>query len=143
MIRKLAENESYADVYKAFELDSKEITVDVEYARETYRKLMKSGAMTVLIAIEDEVQGGLAFIVHPDLHNGILTAVETFWYVRPEYRKSRIASNLFDAFEEEAKQQKCKRVAVVHMVDSYPEILERFYISKGYHLLEKHYIKEL
>jgi GNAT superfamily N-acetyltransferase len=68
-------------------------------------------------------------------------AVEAFWFVGPTYRG--IGKLLFEAFEAEAKRLGCQKLAMIHMVDSYPDTLKIFYEKQGYHLAELHYVKEV
>lgn len=48
---------------------------------------------------------------------------------------------LVDAYEAYAERLGCQKKAMVHMVDSYPDILEKLYLKRGYRLVEKHYVK--
>jgi GNAT superfamily N-acetyltransferase len=59
----------------------------------------------------------------------------------PEYRGG--GKELMFAFEKKAKELGCQRTAMIHMVDSMPDILENFYLKNGYKLIEKHYVKEI
>jgi len=88
----------------------------------------------------DDLIGGLGCIKAPDLHDGRLTAIETFWLVLPEYRGQGM--KLFKVFEQWAAEQGCEKKAMIHMADSFPEVLGRFYAKKGYKLAELHWIKE-
>jgi GNAT superfamily N-acetyltransferase len=127
---------------KNFEQATKFVTVDIDHATETYERMIRNGIMTVIILEKGfDIIGSMAFLVTPDLHNGIITAVETYWFTHPDYRIYGI--KLYNAFERLAKKQGATRLAMVHLIDSYPEKLEKFYAKKGYELIEKHYIKEL
>jgi GNAT superfamily N-acetyltransferase len=67
--------------------------------------------------------------------------VETFWFTDP--KKRGYGKMLLDAYEQYASQCGAKKAAMIHMMDSYPDSLERFYKRQGYKLIEKHYVKEL
>ena len=135
-------NDDFFVFIKNFEKATNEITVDIEYTRHKYAKLIDSGIAKVFVDEEDGVfRGAIGFIISNDLHNGDKYAVESFWYVLPEH--SGIGKSLFYAFEIEAKRIGCKRTAMIHLVDSYPERLKAFYEKSGYRLLELHYIKEI
>lgn len=125
---------------KAFEKETEFVTVDVGYATTRYEEMINSGVATVFVADQgDELLGALGLIKAPDLHNGEMMAIETFWFVAPEHRG--IGLRLLDAFEEWAALNGCDKTAMIHLVDSMPERLERFYLKRGYSLVEKHYIK--
>uniref|UniRef100_A0A6M3IPD8 Putative acetyltransferase n=1 Tax=viral metagenome TaxID=1070528 RepID=A0A6M3IPD8_9ZZZZ len=132
------------EVFKQFEQASKFVKVDPEYCRRIYSDMIGRGMAKGFILIEDgNIHGGIGGLIGPDLHNGEKTAVETFWFVAPGFRGGLGAYELWRKFEEWAKEQGCKKVAMIHLSDSYPERLERIYKARGYKLLELHYVKEL
>jgi GNAT superfamily N-acetyltransferase len=145
MIReaKVSEIRKVTEFMKAFEKASSFVKVDIDHAAEKYERFVSSGAGTVLIMVDekDVIHGGLGFITYPDLHSGFLMAVETFWYVSPEYRGRGLM--LVREFERRAKEKGCKYIAMIHMTDSYPEELEHVYAHMKYRLVEKHYMKEI
>jgi len=125
---------------KKFEQATSHVTVDIEHSIKSYTRFIESGIGTMLLLKKDgEIIGGLGCLKYPDLHSGELTAVETFWFVDPQHRGKGL--KLFDAFEAWADKHGCVNKAMIHMVDSYPDILEKLYIRKGYKLIEKHYVK--
>lgn len=128
---------------KAFEGASSKVKVNVQYAHDSYQELLELGICKIYFAETEsgEIQGTIGFMVIDDLHDGKKTAVEAFWFVDPRYKG--LGKKLFDRFEEEAKLLGCTKLAMVHMVDSYPESLKKFYETNGYQLLELHYIKEI
>ncbi len=133
----------HTEFLKAFENASSFVKVDVQYAHDRYQKFLESGICKVFYAETDEgvIQGTIGFIISDDLHDGKKIAIETFWFVDPTYKG--VGKLLFNRFEEEAKKLGCKKLAMIHMVDSYPESLKAFYEKNGYSLLEMHYIKEV
>ena len=117
----------------------------VEHVVEVYRKLIESGDGVELIAEDDDgnIMGAIAGIKAPDMHSGIMQAIETFWFVHPAYRKSGVGVALLEAFEAWAKEEGCKRVGMTYLVDSHPESLRKLYEYKGYKLVEQHFMKRL
>lgn len=118
------------------------VLVDVDHATSMYEGLIGSGEGVMFYTEKDgDVIGGIGGICGPDLHFPRTMAVETFWFVLPEHRG--IGMKLLDRFEGWAKEKKCDCVALVHLSDSYPDILEKLYSRRGYLLAEKHYLKEV
>jgi GNAT superfamily N-acetyltransferase len=68
-------------------------------------------------------------------------AVETFWFVHPDHRGQGLS--LLVEFEKWGKREGCQTLAMIHMVDSFPDKLETLYRRRGYKLIEKHYLKEI
>jgi len=131
-----------ADFMKAFEAATSMVKVDSDYAFQRYLAMMESGVCRILIAEEGTtLQGAVGFLTTDDLHDGVKIAIELFWFAHPDYKG--IGKQLFSAFESEAVKSGCKRLAMIHLADSYPDSLEQFYLKNGYKLLEKHYIKEV
>jgi len=127
---------------KAFEQATEHVEVDIDHSVASYTSFIKNGiGAMLLLKHAGTIIGGLGCLKYPDLHSGKLTAVETFWFVTPDHRGRGLM--LLDAFESWGKRHGCKKLAMVHMVDSYPGILEKLYIRKGYKLIEKHYVKEV
>ena len=133
----------HTEFMTAFEDASSMIKVDVQYAHDSYQKLLDRGVCKIYYAETDsrQIQGTIGFIITNDLHDGKKMAIEAFWFVDPKYRG--LGKKLFDRFEKEAKKLGCKKLGMVHMVDSYPDTLKKFYENSGYKLLEMHYIKEI
>lgn len=121
---------------------SHHVSVDVDYATKTYLQMVKSG-IAVVFALKNEtgVIGGLAALKYPDINSGILTAVECFWFVNPDQRGEGM--QLLDIFEKWGKQEGCKKIALIHLEDSFPDTLNKLYVRRGYVLTEKHYVKEI
>lgn len=145
MIRKaeLSEVRRVTEFMKQFEQASRHVKVDIEYSIAQYEKMIAAGyaVMLMLLGENDELHGSLGALKVPDLHCGLLTGIETFWYVAPQFRGKGL--QLLDAFEDWAvKENGCKRTAMIHMEDSYPEALRRLYKMRGYHLIESHYVKD-
>jgi GNAT superfamily N-acetyltransferase len=146
MIRKLGPGEHMAHLFKGFERDSKFVKIDPEYADKTYKDLIDRGAGEIFLLFDDEtgnLMGGLGCIKAPDMWTGDLIAIETFWYVLPEYRSGLQGAELLFAFEQWAVDEGCKKIAIIHLADSHPDRLDRLYHTLGYQLVEKHFVKEV
>lgn len=116
-----------------------------DYVIRRFEGMIRSGDGAVLLSENEEgkIMGGLGVIKAPDLFDGIFMAVETFWFVFPEYRKLGVGVDLLEAFEQWGRGNGCRKAAMIHLVDSYPEVLKTFYESRGYKLIELHYVKAL
>ena len=129
-----------ADITRRFDEETEFVTTEEDYTMRKYLDLMEKGVAHILV-IDDEgvIKGALGFVVAPDLHEDVKIAVETFWFVLPAYRGG--GKELMFAFEEKAKLLGCRKVAMVHLADLFPDSLEQFYVKNGYKLTEKHYVK--
>jgi GNAT superfamily N-acetyltransferase len=134
-------------IIKEFGKDSeafKAIGGDPDYALTFYTNMLARGLAAEFVAEENgEILGALAAIKGRENHSGTWFAVETFWFVNPFIRSRGVGTALLEAFEKWAKDGGCKYTAMIHMVDSQPEILKSFYEKKGYKLTELHYIKPM
>lgn len=131
-----------ADMTKVFDKETSFVKTEESYTQKKYLAMMESGQAHILVIDEDGIiKGALGFIIGPDLHEDIKVAIETFWFVLPEYRGG--GKQLMIAFQEKAKELGCKRTAMIHLSDLFPDTLEQFYIKHGYRLAEKHYIREV
>lgn len=121
---------------------SRHVTVDVPYATGRYLALVASGIMSIFALKHDDIiVGGLAGLIFPDMNSGLKTAVECFWFVNPGDRGKGML--LLNAFEGWAKQNQCKKAAIIHLEDSFADSLKRIYNRRGYTLVEAHYMKEI
>ncbi len=100
------------------------------------------GAMWTM-AKGEKVVGLLGGILAPDMNDGELMAMETFWYVHPDHRNSIESVRLLMTFEIWAREMGAKRVMMAHLLSSMPEKLAAYYERRGYRPLEINYIKEL
>lgn len=133
-----------ANFMKAFEQATSLVKVDSDYTFDRYSELMQKGICKILISEEDgtnELQGCIGFFVIDDIHEPVRIAVESFWFVHPNY--AGVGKILFNAFEKLAIELGCKKLAMIHLVDSYPDNLKKFYEKNGYKLGELHYVKEI
>ena len=122
---------------------SSEVKLDTAHTHDQYKRMMANGICKIYISEKEDgsVEGAIGFIISTDLHENKKIAIEAFWFVDPSCRG--IGKKLFNVFEEEARKLGCVKLAMVHMVDSYPDTLKSFYEKSGYHLAELHYVKEI
>lgn len=130
------------DFMRQFETESKHIRIEPVYATRMYTNMVKSGVAHMFIMDDDGVMiGGIGCIVSPDLMNGDLMAIETYWFVSPDHRGHGI--RLVSYLEQWAREHGCKSIAMIHLTDSHPKRLELLYQRRGYIAIETHYVKEL
>ena len=128
-------------ILKEFEKESEFVSIDSDYCAARCREFVENGRGTVLGLYDrnGEIIGGLGAILGPELSTGKMIAVEAFWFVHPEKRGRGLL--LLDAFEKWARKRGADYTAMVHMVDSHPSELKTLYVSRGYKLVEMHYVK--
>jgi GNAT superfamily N-acetyltransferase len=87
--------------------------------------------------------GVLGAFFSPELFSGDLQAQEAFWFVAPEFRKTRAALLLLNAFEAEAKARNCKQILMVHLELPNAAGLAQLYARRGYSRCEQFFRKNL
>jgi GNAT superfamily N-acetyltransferase len=113
--------------------------LDMEHFKRNWTVLLTSG--TGVIFLFDEGQGFIGGVRFPDMNNGELVATECFWFVREDARGH--GWRLYRAFERWARESGCKQIQMVHLADSMPERLAKFYENIGFKRAEVRYCKEL
>jgi len=127
---------------RSFEFESKFVKFNYDRVNALWNDIISKDVGVFFVSKnEDKIIGAIGGIKYSDPNDGVLTAIEMFWYVHPEYRGSGI--KLFRMFELWAETENCKRCIMVHLADLMPDKVKRIYESMGYELLESHYIKEL
>lgn len=98
-----------------------------------------------LAEVDEEIVGFVAGILSPTFFNpSSLQAAELGWYVSPEFRRSRIASELHQKFEDWARGfENVRVVQMMHINTEDAEAIGNLYKSWGYTLTETSYVKEL
>lgn len=110
----------------------------------TLTDLMESEQATVLVAYHDSQAVGLfIFLTVPHPFTGLMVSQELVWYVHPEFRGTSIGPRLFQEFERLAKEYGSELAMMVHLKNSMPERLAKFYVKKGYLETETTYTKRL
>jgi GNAT superfamily N-acetyltransferase len=108
----------------------------------TWREILNAGVGVIFIAFEDDVPtGAIGGMSYKDPNNGRQTASEMFWFVRPDRRGIGVA--LYAQFENWARSRSCVDIRMVHLSDSMPSKVKRFYEAIGYREVETHYAKEI
>jgi hypothetical protein len=100
------------------------------------------GAIWKLI-LNEEVAGYFGGMIVPDINDAQLVAQETFWYVKPEHRRSARGLSLLLNFENWAEAMGAKRIIMTHLCNQYSDALRTLYLRRGYTPLEINYVKEL
>ncbi len=116
--------------------------LNMEHFSKNWELLLSSGT-GVIFLLEDAfgVHGFIGGTRFPDMNNGELIATEAFWFVRSHARGH--GWRLYRAFEKWAKESHCKEIQMVHLSDSMPERLSRFYENIGFKRAEVRFSKEL
>jgi GNAT superfamily N-acetyltransferase len=147
MIREAGIDEVFyvASFMKRFEECTQFVKVDPKHSERVYKRLINEqrGAMLVMTDETGDINkmvGGLGCVKGEDLHFPRTLAIETFWYVAPEYRGQGM--DLIKAFEQWAKNNNCDGCALIHLADSMEDILPKIYKRRGYSLVEQHFVKE-
>jgi GNAT superfamily N-acetyltransferase len=113
----------------------------IEFWEESFRN--NTGKMWIF-EHQGEFCGALAGLFFVNPVNGMLTASELLWYVKPEWRGNTGGTALYRAFEKEAWERGAGMLAVAHLLEGgTPDILRRFYLREGFKPVEKTYMKEL
>jgi hypothetical protein len=110
------------------------------------KDLMTRDLADVIVTIDEQMMpiGVLIFTATPNLFTGDIEARELVWYVKPEYRGTRIAFDLFKAFEISAVDDfNAKLLIMTHLEVSMPEKLKKVYKRRGYQPLETNYMKRV
>lgn len=108
----------------------------------TWREILTAGVGVIFVSFEDDVPtGAIGGMSYKDPNNARQTASEMFWFVRPDARGIGVA--LYVEFENWARSRHCVDIRMVHLSDSMPAKVKRFYEAIGYREVETHYAKEI
>ena len=108
----------------------------------TWYHLIETGLGLILVSVKNaRFTGMIGGMRAPDPNTGELVATEFFWFVDPNHRGEGI--QLLDEFEAWAKDEGCKKIIMVYLLDSTPDKVRRVYERRGYKPVEVHYIKEI
>lgn len=119
-------------------LNEYDMTCNVGVAEMVIEKL--SGTSLVLVH-KDEVVGAIGGFITAHVVNKEPVYQEMMWYVAPEHRKH--GEILLNALELMCRDRGIKQLIVGHMGNSRANVFERFYLARGYKLLECQYLKKL
>lgn len=147
MIKSIKTEEELIELHKVVSefyklMPYKKKILDPKQWAATWLQLIESGVGKVLSLVEDdEVKGGIGLIMHNSLEDGALVTSEAFWYVDEKSRGGGI--RLFKAAEEFAKSIGSERMMMIHLQNSMPEKVKKFYERMGFKKAETTYLKEL
>ena len=114
---------------------------DADRFAKCWTGLLTLGTGVIFLLGDEDISGMLGGVIYPDLYSGRLIATEFFWYVRLGSRGQGM--QLYQAFEQYARDRGCEEIRMVHLLDSMPEKLNRVYRRLVYVPSEVHYVKEL
>lgn len=122
-----------------------DIPLNVDSLRNLVSGLIKSDRNQSIILVDEEqdFRGFIAATKTPFLVTGAMVANEMFWYVKPEYRGTRVGLTLMDAFEFWAKRVGCTHCQLTTSQTEYADKLNKLYQRRGYHIAEHVYLKEI
>lgn len=104
--------------------------------------LLGNGSGVIFLLLDGEaIVGALGGVAYPDAYTSSLLACEFFWHVNKSSRGRGVL--LYRMFEDWARTRRCSQIRMVHLLDSMPEKVARFYDRAGFKPLEVHYAKEL
>lgn len=106
--------------------------------------LLESGAGVIFLLADDqgEIAGMLGGVAYPDIYSGEMIASEFFWFVREQYRGGTGSVRLYREFEDWARARGCTQIRMIHLSDSMPEKLDKFYRRLGFEPIEVHWAKQ-
>jgi len=111
---------------------------------ESWGTMLKFGLSEILVHEKDgRITSALGAAFIKDGFSGRPVAMESFWYVLPEFRSAGVGMPLFFAFEEAARLREATRVIMVHLAELAPAKMKAFYESQGYRMVEQTFWKEL
>ena len=124
----------------------KTLSAHIDYSSDIFithwTALIKNNIGVIFIYKKDgKIAGMVGGVKHPDINDGSSVAMEMFWAVLPSAKGRGIA--LLNRFELWAKDEGCKKIIMVRLIESMPEYVGDIYRRKGYAPIEEHFIKEL
>lgn len=91
----------------------------------------------------NEICGGILFILTADIFTNKNMMKEVFWFIRPDKRKSPITYRLIKKAEDFAIQNDISIISMMHMEFPNPERLKDFYKKIGYFPVQYEYFKKI
>jgi GNAT superfamily N-acetyltransferase len=110
--------------------------------REIWTALLANGSGIIFTAEKNgEIEGAIGGIVHREIYGDAFVAEEMFWFVREDARGAGV--RLYRHLERWAKEKGAANLHMMHLADSMPEKVSRFYRAQGFELAETRYVKSL
>ena len=109
---------------------------------EIWAQLLASGAGVIFADdLDGEIMGVIGGVIHREIYGEALIAEEFFWFVREGARGAGVA--LYRRFERWARERGAREIQMVHLFDSMPAKVARFYLRSGFEPVEMRYRKAL
>lgn len=110
--------------------------------RNFWERLLATGQAKIFITSDGErITGAIGCSVHVEPYWVGIVAEELFWFVSPSDRGSGVA--LYRAFRNYATESGASSMQMVHLLDSMPDEVGKFYTSQDFQPVEIRYIKKL
>jgi len=90
---------------------------------------------------DDKFIGAIGLLVSPSFEDGVMTCMESFWYVDENHRGQGL--KLLIKGQQVAKEMGAKRMMMVYLENSMPEKVRSIYERMDYKLIQTTYFKEL
>ena len=126
--------------------ENKNIEVNPEYTYALWSDILEKGAGKGFLLCDDttgEIQGWLTCMKCPSIWSGKVRAVETSFFIRPQYRGGLGFVSLIKAFHDWAKKEGCAKTVLTHIVNSQSDKIAELYKKMGYTLFECDYERNL
>lgn len=119
------------------------VDLDEKSLRKTYKGLLENPKGIVkILDIDGQSRGVIgSFIIPFYLNYNYHICQEIIWWIDPEYRGHGKA--MLEETEKKAKVLGAKMMVMVSLESFKPKIIERFYKSNNYILVEHNFVKEL
>lgn len=124
MAKKFVEASPYADVYSMHKLQ---------------KVVFECLTSTVDKAVFVSEHGMIAGMITEFIYGQDLVATELAWWVDPDHRGTSEGKELFDAFEQWARDNGCKYVTMISLDNT----IGGYYEKRGYALKEQAYMRTL
>jgi len=117
----------------------------IEYRKTiaVFQEMMESDEGIVLVADVSRPVACLMGRTHEWLFSREKVAAELLWWVDPEYRRTTIARDLQNAFNEWAVSQGADILQMSMAVTDQSPLIGRYYRRQGFTHTESHYLKRL
>jgi RimJ/RimL family protein N-acetyltransferase len=107
-----------------------------------WSRLIESGNGVIFSLTDGEgIQGAIGGVLYPEIYSDEIVATEFFWFVTPKHRGRGM--DLYNKFEEWARNHKADQIRLAHLCDLMPDNLKWLYGEMGFTPIEINYAKEL
>jgi hypothetical protein len=112
-----------------------------DYLNDGLSEFFKNHLFLIAVDSEDKVLGLISGLIAPHIYNPSLSVLtESFWWVNPEYRNSRVGYALLDAFIEHGKKN-CDWI-ITTLEDESP-VKDSVFTERGFSFKEKSFLMEV